>query len=431
LDHLRQAADQIGQNLNDRTYAGLVDSENRETSNGAPRSSSRRTNSRRIVDVLRIKGPLSQAALARAMGLSPATVSGLIRDLRSQGIAELRPLNGRESLVALAEPDTAAVSVEVTSRTTRIALFDFRNRQRHDETVEHTNHHSNGGDPNLVADLVRTVVNKAEMSLNTLAGVAVGIQSPVAPETGTIAAWAHNHLAAWLGIPVKETLSNKIGVPVVVENNANLAALAEWTWGVGRGSPDFLYLMCAAGVGGGFILDGKIYHGNAGLAGEIGHLVLEPNGPVCFCGSRGCLTTYASERSILLALEVSGSPHHSIREVIDSARAGDPATRAVLWEAGRYLGRAVFSVAKVIAPSVIAVGGVLSEAGPLLFDSLNSSVEINSLRAVASTSRIEPAEIINDGTLLGGLATILETDGRGLSTLPDWTHTPPSTPVPR
>lgn len=405
-----------------------VSSENGETVNEGPRSAGRRANVRRIVDALRAEGPLSQAALARLMDVSPATVGGLIRDLRTQGVVELRPLNGRESLVALIEPDAAAVSVEVTSRRARVALFDFRNRCRHDKTVEFTDQHGNGGNPDLVADLVRAIVGKAELTLDALAGVAVGIQSPVAPETGTIAAWAHNHLAAWLQIPVEETLVSKLGVAVVVENNANLAALAEWTWGVGRGSRDFLYVMCAAGVGGGFILDGKIYHGNAGLAGEIGHLVLEPNGPVCFCGSRGCLTTYASERSILLALEMSGAPQRSIREVIDSARAGDPATRAVLWEAGHYLGRAVFSVTKVIAPSVIAVGGVLSEAGPLLFDSLNSSVEVNSLRAVASTSRIEPAQIVNDGTLLGGIAALLHRDGRGLSSLPDWAH--PSIPTP-
>lgn len=366
--------------------------------------------------MLRADGPSSQAAIARRLGVSPATVSSVVRDLRADGLLDLRRLNGRESLVALAEPRTAVVAAEVNAQGVRVVLFDFTRHARHERSVDPTS----ADGPRMLVELIRTVTDSAGLELADLAGVGVAIQSPVEPVTGTIASWAHHHLAGWLELPIAQAMQDELGVTVIVENDANLAALAEWTWGAGRGVEDFLYLMCASGVGGGFILNGRIYRGNAGLAGEIGHLVIEPSGPVCFCGSRGCVTTYVSERSILLALEESGARAQSLAEVIAAARAGDPATRAVLWEVGRHLGRAVFSATKIIAPSVIAVGGALSQAGPLIFDSLNSSVEVNSLRAVASTSRVRPAELDADATVLGAVAVVLEGIGRGISELPDW-----------
>lgn len=148
-------------------------------------------------------------------------------------------------------------------------------------------------------------------------------------------------------------------------------------------------------------------------------MVLDAAGPVCFCGSRGCLTTFTSERSILAALE-SGGPRGSLREVIDSARAGDPAARRVLYEAGRHLGHAFANTAKIMSPSVIAVGGELGGAGALVFDGLSSSVEMNSLRAVSPSIRVRAAELGDDATVFGGVAAVLNRLGQGLSVLPEW-----------
>ncbi|MGI5461119.1 ROK family protein [Streptomyces sp. CA-249302] len=227
-------------------------------------------------------------------------------------------------------------------------------------------------------------------------------------------------MPAWRDVVVTQTLHEALGVPVHAENDANLAALAEWTWGAGRGAADFLYVMCSAGIGGGLVIDGRIYRGGDGLAGEIGHLVLQPDGPVCFCGSRGCLTTFVSERSILLALAASGNTLTSLRQVIDRARHGDPACRRVLFEAGRHLGRAFANTAKLMAPSVVAIGGVLREAGPLLFDSLVSSVEVQSLKSVSPSIRFVPAALGEDAVLFGGMAMVFTETGQGASALPSW-----------
>ncbi|MGW2291542.1 ROK family transcriptional regulator [Streptomyces phaeochromogenes] len=377
----------------------------------------RRGNVRRVLDALRLGGPSSQAALARQTELSPATVNAIVKALRADGVAEVRPVNGREFLVALVASHAAVVAVQVNVTSVHAALFDFGERVRLDSSAPLK---EEGGDPGLVVDMVRSLAAEAGIGLLDLAGVAVGMQAPIARASGTVSSWARLQFPAWTDLPVAKTLEDDLGVLVIAENDANLAALAEWTWGAGQGAADFLYVMCAAGVGGGLVIDGRIYRGGDGLAGEIGHIVLEPSGPVCFCGSRGCLTTFVSERSILLALEASGSSRNSLREVVDAARRGDPASRRVLYEAGRHLGRAFASTAKLMAPSVIAVGGTLSEAGNLVFEGIQSSVEMHSLRAVSPAIRVCPAQLGDDATLFGGVAAVLAATGQGVSTLPRW-----------
>ncbi|MBQ0855531.1 ROK family transcriptional regulator [Streptomyces sp. BH-SS-21] len=384
-----------------------------------PTSGVRRGNVQRVLEALRLGGPSSQAALARRTDLSRATVNSIVKKLRAEGVAEVYPVNGRETLVALVSTSAAVISVQVNVGAVRAALFDLGSRTRTDAYVP-LGDGAQGGDPGLVTDLVRSLAGQASLQMQDLAGIAVGMQAPISRDTGIISSWARLQLPSWTDVPVAASLTDALGVPVVAENDANLAALAEWTWGAGQGSADFLYVMCAGGVGGGLVIDGRIYRGADGLAGEIGHMVLETSGPVCFCGSRGCLTTFVSERSILAALDASGSSRKNLREVVAGARKGDPACRRVLYEAGRHLGRAFANTAKLMAPSVIAVGGVLSEAGPLLFDSIQSSVEVHSLRAVSPSLRFTAARLGDDATLLGGAALVLAETGQGLSTLPGW-----------
>ena len=388
-------------------------------------SGARQANVRKVLDALRLEGPSSQALLARKTELSPATVNNIVRKLREDGQAEIRPVNGRESLVALVSKQGAVVSVQVNVDSVHGALFDFARSSRFDERVElEEGTDQEGGSPALVEDMVQSLATRAGMAVAELDGVAVAMQGPIGKSTGMVMSWARRQLPNWEGVAIEEALREALGVPVVAENDANLGALAEWTWGAGRGSSEFLYVTCAAGIGGGFVLDGKIYRGGDGMAGEIGHIVIEPNGPVCFCGSRGCLNTFASERSILLALRGYSGSMRSLGEVIEAARHNDPACQRVLFEAGRYLGRALANTAKAMAPSVIAIGGELAEAGPLVFDSMRSSVELNSLLAASPTMRFRQARIGEEAALFGGVAALQQRLGLGASSLPDWMRNP-------
>ncbi|MDQ4490819.1 ROK family transcriptional regulator [Sinomonas sp. ASV486] len=381
----------------------------------------RQANVRKVLDALRLEGPSSQASLARKTALSPATVNNIVRRLREDGQAEVRPVNGRESLVALVSTQGAVASIQVNVGSVHGALFDFARGLRFEGQVDlEEGTDQEGGSPELVADLVRSLAAEAGLGLADLDGVAVAMQGPISTSSGTVMSWARRQLPKWEGVAIETVLEKELGVPVLAENDANLGALAEWTWGAGKGSSEFLYVACSAGIGGGFVLDGNIYRGSDGMAGEIGHMVIEPNGPVCFCGSRGCLNTFASERSVLLALRGYSGTMRSLAEVIDSARRKDPACQRVLFEAGRYLGRALANTAKAMAPSVVAIGGELASAGPLVFDSMRSSVELNSLMAASPSIRFRQARLGDDATLLGGVAAVHKKLGQGASSLPGW-----------
>jgi predicted NBD/HSP70 family sugar kinase/biotin operon repressor len=385
------------------------------------RRSGRHANAQRVIDLLRSKGPSSQAAISRATALSPATVSNIIQDLRTDGTVDCERVNGRELLVSLASNRGAVISLSVHEAIVHGTLFDFANQQRWDleEAVSHTG--SKGGSrPELVVDVAKHLAEKASLAWSEIAGVAVAIEGPIETSTGAIAPWAWKRLPRWKGVDIHKTLSDALHVPLVVDNDANLAALAEWSWGVGRGCDDFLHITCSEGIGGGLIIGGRIYRGGSGLAGEIGHMVIEESGDLCFCGSRGCLSGFASERATLLALKASESPKVSLIEVIDSARHGDAACQRVLFEAGRHLGMALATVARVLAPSVISIGGTLGLAGEFMFDGLRSSAEVINLRAIAESPRFCIAQITNDATLLGGVAAILAETDQGVSELTPW-----------
>jgi predicted NBD/HSP70 family sugar kinase len=392
---------------------------------GARASSVRRGNVQRVLEALRLSGPSSQAALARRTDLSAATVNSIVKDLRSKGLAELLPVNGRESLVSLVAGRGVVLTLQVKVTALRAALFDFGAGTRFDAELELPSGPSQeGGDLGLALSLARAVIGEAGLRPQDVKGVAAAVQAPVSKASGTIASWARLQLPAWKDVPVAPALEAGLGVPAIAENDANLAALAEWTWGAGQGTEQFIYAMCSEHIGGGIVIGGRIYRGGDGLAGELGHVVLDQDGPLCFCGSRGCLTTFASERSILQALDGAPLPPRNLKDVVERARRGDPACRRVLSETGRRLGQACASSAKLMAPDVIAVGGTLGEAGPLVFDSVLSSIEVQSLRAVSPGVRFLQARLGADAAALGGVAAVLAETAEGVSTLPEWTRRP-------
>jgi predicted NBD/HSP70 family sugar kinase/biotin operon repressor len=389
--------------------------------NRTSRRSTRNANARLVMNALRSKGPLSQAAISRSTALSPATISNIVQDLRADGTIDCQRVNGREVLVSLASNRGAAISISVHANSVRGALFDFANRRRWDQSESASQTASNAGTgPALVVEVARSLAAKASMAWSQIAGVAVAIEGPIEKSTGAIAPWAWQRLPRWKGVNIHDALSKELNVPLVVDNDANLGALAEWSWGAGRGCDDFLHITCSEGIGGGLIIGGKIYSGGSGLAGEIGHMVIEESGELCYCGSRGCLSGFASERAILLALNSSASQKSTLTEVIDSASHGDAACQRVLFEVGRHLGMALSTVARVLGPSVISIGGTLGMAGEFMLAGLRSSAEVINLRAIVQPPKICIADVTRDATLLGGVAAILAETDQGVSELAPW-----------
>jgi predicted NBD/HSP70 family sugar kinase len=311
--------------------------------------------------------------------------------------------------------------VKVREKSVNALLLDFATQTRYSiHTNDLPRYRDQQSSPAVVLDLVRQLVDASQSRGSPVAGLAITIEGPIENATGAIAPWAWHRLPQWKGLDIQQHFSRNTQLPLVIDNDANLAALAEWTWGEGRGCDDFLHITCAEGIGGGIVIDGRIYRGGNGLAGEIGHMVIEEAGELCFCGSRGCLSSFVTERAILASLRNTESPKGSLLEVIQSARQGDAACQRVLFEAGLHLGKALATVVRVISPRTIAIGGTLAAAGDILLEGLRSSAEVTNLRAMGKSPVFCLATVINDAPELGGISALMTQLGFGTSDLAPW-----------
>lgn len=376
-----------------------------------------------VLDLLRNEGPTSQASIARRTGLSPATVNNVIQLLRKEGVADFEWINGREALVTLISTKGVMMSVMVSADFIHGAVFNFEKQERHDCFTATDDLLDNQNTPESLAAFIESLAETANVTVSALSGLSVSVQAPIDKKTGMIAVWSAGRMPGWKDIAIREQLESRLQINVHVDNDANLATYAEWTWGAGRGVDCFLYLSCSRQIGSGLIIDGKIHNGSNGMAGELGHLVIDKAGPVCYCGSRGCLTTLISERAILRVLDGSENAKTSLPEVIASANNGDAACQRVLYEAGHNIGQALANTAKIVAPGIIAIGGELGNAWQYIKDSLRVATEENNLDNVSPGIQFVQGMLMKDAVLLGGIASLLSQAGQGISDLPDWmTH---------
>lgn len=224
--------------------------------------------------------------------------------------------------------------------------------------------------PNLI-ELVRSVWPAGQ----TVAGIGVAAPGPVDPYAGVVL--RAPSLPGWENLHLRQILSEALGTPVYVGNDANVAALGEWVYGAGQGHQDLIYMTISTGIGGGVIVNGQLLLGANGLAGELGHVTVLPDGPVCSCGRRGHLEALASGPSIARWVEEqlqqgtsSGLPraaHLSARQIALAAQAGDSLARAAFERAGAYLGEALAIFINIFNPSAVILGGGVALSGELLF----------------------------------------------------------------
>jgi glucokinase len=269
-----------------------------------------------------------------------------------------------------------------------------------------------GERPDVVLDVIAETVREAVPG-GVPAGVAMGVPGPLDPGSGVV--YAAPNLHGWDGLKAGPLLAERLGCPVVLQNDANLAGFAEWTAGAGRGTRHFVFLTVSTGVGGGLILDGELHTGAAGTAGELGHVPVDPDGPRCGQGHPGCLESVASGVAIAArarAALAAGEPSSlsevgtalDARAVEVAAEAGDPLARRLLADAGRALGRAIGGFINMLSPEVVAVGGGLLGAGELLFGPLRAALPEIAFAVPLARCRVVPAGLGTDAGLVGATA---------------------------
>jgi predicted NBD/HSP70 family sugar kinase len=198
-------------------------------------------------------------------------------------------------------------------------------------------------------------------------------------------------------------MTERLGVPVFVENDANLGALAEVTMGAATGTSNAIYLMIAAGIGAGIIVGGQILHGAGGTAGEIGHVLVDENGPICRCGNRGCLETLVAGPAIVDLLKRTHGADLTLDGVMELLHADDPGVRRAIEDAGRAVGRVLAGLVNVLNPEAIVLGGELAAAGDALLGPVRTAITRHAIQPAEQDVRVVRSVLGDRAEVLGAL----------------------------
>lgn len=248
----------------------------------------------------------------------------------------------------------------------------------------------------------------AEHAVPEQAVVGVGLGMPGPLDSAQEKPLAPPRMPGWDQAPVRHLLTEALGLPVFLDNNANMGALGESRYGVGRSVRDLLYVKVGSGIGSGLIIGGQIYRGGSGSAGEIGHMTIDPDGLPCACGNRGCLETLAGGPAILSAARRGVPAVQTVADVAAAAQAGDAHCRAALRDAGEALGIAFASLINFFNPSMIVVDGSTMRAGDLILEPIRQSAALRALSAPLANTVITPAALAGRAIALGGVATVID-----------------------
>jgi predicted NBD/HSP70 family sugar kinase len=343
-------------------------------------------------------------------------VSTIVGELISEGfVVEEEEASGRRHqvgrpgvLVSLNPDAGVVVGVDIGHRRVLVATANLSHEVLAEVECDLPLDHGPARTFDLVEELVEDVLGRAGVRRESVLGVGVGLPAPFEETTGRI--HPSSLAPSWGEVRPVEELRRRLRLPVYVENDANLAALAELVWGAGRGARDAACVMISDGIGAGLIVDGRLYRGAMGTAGEIGHTVVDEYGPICRCGNRGCLEMLAGAPAVLELLRPSRGPDLTVGQVLKLSGEGDAACRRALGDAGRLIGIAVANLCNLFNPERVIINGELSEAGEVMLGPLRASLARCAL-PVAATAEIVPGQLGARATVLGGVALVLrETD---------------------
>lgn len=378
---------------------------------GGSQASLREGNRRRVVRLLRIHGPMTRAELSRLAEVSRSTISAIVSGLLEQGLVEERgeTLTGSAgrpgSLVALNPAAGVAVGIDIDHRHLRVMVADLAHTVLGEATRSLELDHDASATMTLAVELVDEVLGEAGLDRGRALGVGMSLAGPIESRHGTVRPSSIS--PSWVGVDAATEMEARIGLPVLVDNDANLGALAEMMWGAARGVWEGVYLNVGTGIGAGLIIGGAVYRGAVGTAGEIGHATASDGGPVCRCGNRGCLERYAGGTAILQDLAGSHGEDMTLDDLIAHVHAGETACRRVVSDAGALIGIHVATVCNLLNPSRVIVGGPLSATGDVLLEPIRRSIARSALPIAAETVEVVPGDLGDRATALGAVALVL------------------------
>jgi glucokinase-like ROK family protein len=384
----------------------------------------RTTNKAAVIDLLRQStAGISRAKLAETLNVSRSTISVIVNDLMErglvleQGAGESR--GGRRPIVLQINRAVGrVVGIDIGANHISAVVSDLEGvvlGERHEPLRIEI-----GPEECLqrVFVLVETALSVADSRMAQVLAISVGVPGPVVAKLGIVS--APPIMPGWDAFPIRQRIEDRWHKPTVLDNDADLGALGEWTFGVGRGETYLAFIKVGTGIGCGLLLNGQLYRGVLGTAGEIGHVTISESGPPCTCGNYGCLEAMAGGRAIaqraLLAMKAgqrtqlahldhAGEP--TARDVALAAQNGDAVSQQLLADAGRHIGSALASLINLLNPGMVIVGGGVSGAGPHLMDPLRQAIAEHTMRSTRAAAQIVVSSLGQRAVAMGAVALAL------------------------
>jgi predicted NBD/HSP70 family sugar kinase len=330
-----------------------------------------------VLNTIKRFGPIARAAVARRTGLSPATVTGITAELIKDDLIFEKETGdsrgGRRPILLALHPNGGyVIGIKLTETQVIGALTDLEATvlgkkskalgDRHPSAVIRT-----------LADLVEELHQQAHLPRKKLLGVGIGLAGIVDSERGVL---RQSPFFGWKNLPLRSLLQERIQAPVYVDNDVNTLTLAEKWFGAGQGVENFLTVTIGRGVGLGVVVNGQFYRGAGGGAGEFGHITVDPQGPLCPCGKRGCLEAFVGEPALIKSVQSSpiAGTIQSVDELIALAEGGDATARELFARAGAILGQAIANLVNVFNPQRIVIGGEGVRIGDWIFDPMRTTL---------------------------------------------------------
>lgn len=376
----------------------------------------------RIVRILFERGSMSAAQISRVTGLAKSTVSMALAELKREAIvvegASESPGGVGRPATALTLNPRAGTCIGILVGLTEIQLIlaDVAHTVMFDKTVHLPLDYSPQGAQVIVRELIDEAYKNQRLKRSGLIGVGIAMGGPVNPVNGTVI--RAGGMPDWAGVDLRDFFGPMFpGVPIFCDNESNCSAIAEMTWGAAQGHDEFIVYTLSLGVGGAIVVGGKVLRGIAGGAGEFGHMVIDPEGPPCRCGNRGCLETYANFRDRLKEAEAVFGRAMEVDEAVDLAIAGDETCRELIARTGELGGHGLGLIGSVFNPPLVVVSGRLAASGDILMQPLIDSYERYTLIKRGDVpedarTQIRPSQFVDNGACMGAVGLVLRHHGR-------------------
>ncbi|MBL4951618.1 ROK family transcriptional regulator [Neobacillus sp. YIM B02564] len=380
-----------------------------------------------VLNMIRLREPISRAEIAKLTKLTPPTVSSLVNELIDKNLiteekAESTNTGGRKPIMLRINYSAYyIIGVYAAAEVIRVILTTMDGKILSDFRKDIIELPSKEEFINMIIESIHRLLDDKYINRELILGIGFAMHGLVNPDEGLAIFSPHLHLE---NVPIRERLEKEFHIPVTVENDVRALAIGESWFGQGQGIPDFICISVGRGIGSGIFINNEIYKSSFNTAGEIGHTILNVNGPKCQCGNNGCLESYASESAILkkvkdelkfnqtsiLAEWLNGSQNDvlSIHLIFKAAKEGDCFAKTILEEAGQSLGLATANMINILKPSKIILEGNLFDEGDFVLLPLKKMIEKYTFKSSQEEITVVCSTLGKTGMVLGAVALILQ-----------------------